>query len=254
MTKYLIAFLSLFITLAIQAQENELLKGKITNEALGEISINIINLTQKTGTTNTLNGSFQIEVTENDTLLFSSIQYDKLKVNISKEILEKGFLEVYLDPNVNELAEVNINNYGLTGSLSQDTKNIKTYTATGFGLPVSKKPPLTQTERRIYSATHSNGIIPVDYLISAISGRLKYLKQIKANEDLRVLVDTTIATFPPEFFTDYLHIIENLRYSFVYYCAEKHNLKYVIKTGNELDLIQYFEKIAIEFLKLQEQK
>ena len=135
--------------------------------------------------------------------------------------------------------------------MSLDTKNIKTYTAQGFGLPVSKKPPLTQTESRIYSATHSQGLIPLDYLISAISGRLKFLKQVKANEDLRILVDSTIETFPKEFFTANLHISEDLIYRFVYYCAESHNLKYVIKTGNELDLIQYFEKVAVEFLELQ---
>jgi len=254
MIKYLIALFLITFSFSIQAQENILLKGKIKNDALGEISINIINLTQKTGTTNSLNGNFEIKVIENDTLLFSSIQYDKLKIRISKEILENGFLEVTLQENVNELEEVNINNYGLTGSLTQDTKNIKTYTAAGFGLPVSKKPPLTQAERRIYSATHSSGGLPVDYLINVISGRLKYLKQIKENQDLSILVNTTIETFPPEFFTDYLHLSEDLIYRFVYYCAEQHNLKYVIKTGNELDLIKFFEKISEEFLQLQKEE
>ena len=55
-------------------QEKSLLKGKILTQD-GEISsINIINLTSEFGTTNRADGRFEIEVSVNDTLLFSSVQ------------------------------------------------------------------------------------------------------------------------------------------------------------------------------------
>ncbi len=86
MYKFYISLLIFILSFSNYAQENVLLKGKIQNKNLGEISINIINLTQKTGTTNAQNGNFQIEVEENDTLLFSSIQYDKLKSVVFQKI------------------------------------------------------------------------------------------------------------------------------------------------------------------------
>ncbi|WP_034888995.1 hypothetical protein [Gillisia sp. Hel_I_29] len=252
MYKLLFLILSFFLFIGIgYAQNDVLLKGKINNQTLGEISVNIINITQQTGTINTENGGFEIAVAENDTLLFSSIPYKRLEIKIDKEIIGSGYLEVTLQDNVNELDAVNINNYRLSGNLSQDTKDIKTITAFSVGLPVSKKPPLTQAERRIYSATHSSSGLPVDYLINLISGRLKELKKIKENQDLSILVNKTIETFPSEFFAEHLKISEDLIYRFIYYAAEERNLKYVVETGNELDLIQYFEKIAEDFLQLQ---
>lgn len=252
MYKLFFLILSFFLFIGVSyAQNDALLKGKISNQNLGEISVNIINITQKTGTINTANGGFEIAVKENDTLLFSSIPYKRLEIKIDKEIFDSGYLEVTLQDNVNELDAVNINNYRLSGNLSQDTKDIKTITAFSVGLPVSKKPPLTQAERRIYSATHSSSGLPVDYLINLISGRLKELKKIKENQDLSILVNKTIETFPIEFFAEHLKISEDLIYRFMYYAAEERNLKYVVETGNELDLIQYFEKIAEDFLQLQ---
>ncbi|QED36262.1 hypothetical protein FK178_00290 [Antarcticibacterium arcticum] len=107
------------------SQNPVLLEGRILAEELESSTIHIINISRKTGTVNEKEGDFRILVRQGDTLLFSSIQYVNREVEISAEILQKGFLEISLSEDVNVLAEVNLRNTKLTGNLNTDLDNIK---------------------------------------------------------------------------------------------------------------------------------
>ncbi|MFN4764511.1 carboxypeptidase-like regulatory domain-containing protein [Gillisia sp. Q332] len=106
-------------------QENTLLKGTIKAPLLESASVHVINKTQKTGTVNSASGNFQLLVKTGDTLLFSSIQYQKLEVIISAEINQEGNLSIKLKEDINQLAEVNISNIQLTGNINTDLNNIE---------------------------------------------------------------------------------------------------------------------------------
>ncbi len=106
------------------SQNPILLEGKIQAPGLESSSIHIINVSQKTGTVNDAGGGFKILVRQNDTLLFSSIQYVNREVVISGDLLEKGFLEISLTEDVNVLAEVTLSNTKLTGNINTDLDNI----------------------------------------------------------------------------------------------------------------------------------
>lgn len=113
------------LTFPAFSQQNKPLSGKIIAENLEVSTVHIINKTQKTGTINTSSGNFSIQVRENDTLLFSSIQYNNLEILITAEVLKKELLSVILTEDVNELSEVNLSNHNLTGNLNTDLANIK---------------------------------------------------------------------------------------------------------------------------------
>ncbi|UJH91093.1 hypothetical protein LZ575_20970 [Antarcticibacterium sp. 1MA-6-2] len=70
-------FLFLFFSIYCQSQVVNL-SGKVFADSLEESTLHIINISRGTGTLNTATGSFLIEVQENDTLWFSSVQYEKL--------------------------------------------------------------------------------------------------------------------------------------------------------------------------------
>ena len=106
------------------SQENVQLEGKILAPGLENSSIHIINISQKTGTVNNAAGIFKIPVKVGDTLLFSSIQYTNREVGITRAMLDKNYLEVTLEEDVNVLAEVNISNIKLTGNINTDLDNI----------------------------------------------------------------------------------------------------------------------------------
>lgn len=107
------------------SQENKPLPGKIIAPNLEESTVHVINKTQGTGTLNTSSGNFKIQVRENDTLLFSSVQYHILEIPVTAEILTRELLIVNLTEVVNELPEMNISNLSLTGRLDTDLANMK---------------------------------------------------------------------------------------------------------------------------------
>lgn len=124
--KILLTAVIIFISFPAFSQNSISLKGKIiTADTLEGSSVHIINLTQRTGTVNTNAGIFNIEVEENDILLFSSIEYERKEIQITPKIFQIGYLEVDLVPAINALDDVNLSNITLTGNLSTDLENIK---------------------------------------------------------------------------------------------------------------------------------
>ncbi|WP_373057036.1 hypothetical protein [Zunongwangia sp. H14] len=253
----LLAFLFI-ISFSAFSQETIQLKGKIINDSLEGSFINIINKSLKTGTINSSSGEFTIKVRQKDTLVFSSIQYEKLEVPVSPLIYQSGYLEVKLVTGVNQLDEVKISNITLSGALGADIGNMDTYSVSGFGIPNLNKQPMTAAERRLHSAsswnpgvTGSGGAVGLDPLLNAISGRTKKLKKIVANEKLQSIVEQGMDAFPVDFFVEDLKIPEDEIVNFVYYCAENHQLKYLLEEEKRLDLLEFYQKYAVEFLNLQ---
>src|SRR5690606_32840253 len=137
--------------------------GKILTDSLEESTIHIININQQTGTTNTSSGIFEIRVRENEVLFFSSVQYKIEEILITKEIINEGFLNVNLIFLVNELEEVNISDIKFSGNLARDLPAMETINIYNLGVPLTTKPPPTQEDRRLYTATHSaGGIVSFD--------------------------------------------------------------------------------------------
>ncbi|MDT0689446.1 hypothetical protein RM549_06595 [Salegentibacter sp. F188] len=258
MLKYLFVLI-LFIPFLCSAQERIQLKGKITNDSLDGSYINIINKTSNIGTINSSSGEFQIQVREKDTLEFSSIQYEKLEVVVTPLLMEAGYLRVLLVPGISELDEVKISNIDLTGDLSRDIGNMNTFSISQFGIPNANRKALSAAERRLHAATTTSvstsvsgggagGAVGLDPLINAITGRTKKLKKVVANEKLQQMVEKGVAAFSTRFFVEELKIPEDKIINFVYYCAENHQLKYLLKDENRLDLLEFYIKYAPEFL------
>ena len=126
MKKGLFATISL-LSLAGFSQENDMLRGKIVTDTLQSQSINIINLTKGLGTINDEVGYFQIKATEGDTIIFSSIQHYQKAYIVTKKDLKKANLAIQLETKVNELDEVTVSQYDLSGEAKEDIKKIETF-------------------------------------------------------------------------------------------------------------------------------
>ncbi|MDT0648716.1 hypothetical protein [Autumnicola edwardsiae] len=262
MLKPCLALILLLLPFLNFAQESIQLKGKITNDSLEGSFINIINTTTNTGTINSASGEFEIRVRLNDTLQFSSIQYEKLEVAITPIIMEAEYLKVLLVPGISELDEVKISNIDLTGNLNRDIGNMDAYSISQFGIPNANRETLSAAERRLQAATSTSvstsllgggagGAVGLDPLFNAISGRTKKLKKIVANEKLQQMVEKGVDAFSTRFFVEELKIPEDKIINFVYYCAENHQLKYLLKDEKRLDLLEFYMKYAPVFLGLK---
>lgn len=229
------------------SQDKIMLEGRITADSIEKSRINIHNITKNTGTTNSDSGRFKIEVQENDILLFSSIQYEKVQIKISKEDIAKNFLIVELIEKVIDLDEVLVSKIDLSGNLSRDIEEIKTYNYYE-GIPTSKVPRLTHIGRQLFTAKDGD----IDPLLNMISGRLQMLEKANEIEQLTIAVQKGIDVVGSSFFTEDLQIPNEEIINFVYYCARAPSYKSLISEENYLELIVLFKEKAPGFKEIRE--
>ena len=220
-----------------------LLQGKIITAGEEAGNIHIINITKNTGTTSDVNGNFEIRVNENDTLLFTGIQYERQEKIISEDIFKDKFIAVVLKEAVNQMDEVNLSNLSLTGRLNTDLDQIKTFNKYNLGIQLNTVSLPSQQDRRIYTASSSS----LDLLINVLSGRLKKLKKEQEVSRLIALVYRAEKSLPEDFFTDNLELSENDIVNFLYFCAEQSGLKAELDNVNKLDLMEYFQEMKVRY-------
>ena len=147
-------------------------------------NIHIINKTARVFTISNQAGNFKISAKINDTLVFSSVQHQTKILVIDENILINKRVNVFLEEHINELDEVFVGKF-LTGDLLSDINNSEGEPPINFydvGIPGYTGKIATQSERRLNEATTGGGIIPLNPILNAISGRTKMLKQQVALE------------------------------------------------------------------------
>ena len=237
MRKALFVSLLLLISFSAYSQEAVLLKGQIIADSLEGSFINIVNLSQETGVVNNEQGKFEIEVQENDTLYFSSVQYEAREVIITRDILQQGLLEVRLFHLMNQLAEVQISDVKLTGNLERDLANIKTFNQLDVGIPYPTRPRLTSVERKLFTASSTS----LDLLLNLLNGKVKMLKKARENQQLAGLVDKGMNSLPLSIYVEELEIPEEHVINFVCFCAEDPAFKSLVYQENPLELLEYYQ-------------
>ena len=212
--RYWIFLVIIFFNISpVFSQERQELLGKITNDSIGETFINIVNITAETGTVNEPDGRFGILVRENDSILFSSVQFQKEYIVITRKILDEGFLEVTLTEEINQLETVHLSNIKLIGNLESDIKHMKVKPLM-FIPPPRKK--LTMAQRRMGSYGGGLGA-----LIGMINGDLKYLKKAQGNYELQAEAQQLLETIPKSIFTEDFGLEEWEIINFMFYCARR---------------------------------
>lgn len=86
--------------------------------------ITIYNRSSNRGTITNDKGEFFLEVTENDVIEISALQFEKQTVSITKEIIQLKLLKIYLVEHVNQLNAVLLR-HGLSGNLTLDINNVE---------------------------------------------------------------------------------------------------------------------------------
>lgn len=245
--------LLLFTVSPLFAQKNIQLKGTVSAPFLEEASIHIINSTQKTGTLNSDSGSFEILVTENDVLLFSSIQYKNATVRITSEIIEKGTLAISLEEDLFVLDEVNISNIALTGNIMADVAQIPIVrnmpVNLNFGdiknmqFEADINDPLEAPRNRAFE---NNTIMKPGVNLFGLVGIAVGLLGIKEKAAIRAYKSPALTSnkqlrklFQDDFFTETLQVEKDFIDDFIYY-ADDNGLRDILgKPGNQLALLEF---------------
>lgn len=243
--KLLFFFLFCLSLSAYTQQEGKLLRGRVSSSTKDVVGVVLQNISSNRAVITDMDGNFSIQVQINDTLRFSAVQFKRKTLVVNQVIFDTEFIVVPLDEFVNELQEVVVRPYNLSGDLNQDLGQLKLekdVSAEALGLPNAHSKIPTQSERKLQQATFGKfnaGMIlapPLDPIINAITGRTKMLKN-------RVKVDNTYARTQrvQGFYVDSL-IVATLKIpfekldDFMYFCEVDEAFQLLVDTHDKLKI------------------
>ncbi len=227
--------LIIFISIQFQDAFSQLveIQGKVESN-LNVENINVINKTSQFFTITDSTGRFKIRAKLNDTLLFSSIQHKPKTVIIDKNIIVLKAMRIFLEENINELDEVIVGKI-LTGNLLLDISNTEGEPPINFydvGIPGYTGKPATISERKLNEATTGSGIIPLNPIINALTGRTKMLKNRIKIDEKEALMQSIKARLAKDFFMSN-PLNGDLKMDFFYFCADDEN--FIAHCKNQTD-------------------
>ncbi|GAA4276810.1 peptidase associated/transthyretin-like domain-containing protein [Aquimarina mytili] len=238
-----IVFVTL-ITFYGYSQEITILHGKIVVDALQPEAIHILNQTQNLGVISNRDGFFAIRAKQGDTIVVSSIQYALKRYVVQQKDLHTDDFEIRLEMAVNELEEVRISQYTLSGKLENDILNIPTHTE---NLPFWNAAEL----KRMGVGTFDDAQSPVQNLVlndemsatqvdfmaigKIIGGLFKNGNKIKIKETPITITDL----YSQEFFIEGLRIPEEEYYNFLDYLNEQPGIMLALQSPDKLKTLEY---------------
>lgn len=245
----LLSVLSILLGVQLSwSQETEII-GQVFGEDNVE-NVHVINKSSKHFTITNSEGRFKMLVKIYDTLTFSAIQYKEKQIVVNQEILNTKALKVFLEEQVNELNEVIVGKI-MTGDLGSDMKNFSEKPDINFydvGIPGYKGKPKTQQERRLYEATTGGGIVPLNPIINAITGRTKQLKEFVKLERRDNLLYEIISRLSNDFLSLY-PLEEDNEMDFFYFCSDAPEFEDRCKGKTDVEVFEYLEEKYKQYQK-----
>ncbi len=248
-------FFLIFFLIAINASAQSIfskLEGKVTNINKGVPDVHVMNISSNRATITDAEGLFSISTKLNDTILFSAVQYKRKTLVVSRAMLESRSIIVPLEEFINELDEVVVRPFNLSGDLSRDMNSLnkeKVYVASTLGLPNAYVKPMTQSERKLNEATTGGGLVPINPIINAISGRTKYLKKVVATQNRYARTNRVREYYADSLFVKYLNIPENKIDDFMYFCEVDNAFSAVVDSHDKLTIWEYLKLRSNAYLK-----
>ncbi len=272
--KLLFVFLITSFTSFSQIKERELIVGKIKSDSLEVENITIFNVSSNIGAITDVDGKFSINIREKDTLVIQGLAYLSTKYIVQKTDLDREILEIYLKIRVNELNEIEVSPYTLTGNLSMDTNKIKVYTPNLSGIDFSKMKPKDIRETPVTNTAMPTTLAatPVNFM-AIIGGVAKGIIQLIGSDKKKIsalekefnknrlkevaskpFAEHIKEQFSNHFFVDQLKIKNDDIPMFLAYSeTTSEELVEYLKPENHLKLIEYLISKAETFKKQQKE-
>jgi hypothetical protein len=240
--------LSLFLLtgtgLGAQTLPSKQIEGRVYSESGDVAATHVLNISAKKASITDKDGFFTITATLGDTLVFSAIQYKRKSMMVTSAMLESKLLYVPLEEVLNQLDEVIVRPYNLTGDMATDltrTEIEPLVTASTLGLPNAYVRLPTKAERELFAAT-ANPFMGFDPLINAITGRTKMLKNRIARNEKYERTQRVRAFYPDSLYTTELRIPSEKIADFMYFCEVDQAFQYLVDSHDRFKIWEYMRK------------
>ena len=198
-------------------------------------NVHVINTTKVKGTITDGNGFFQLTAKANDTLLFSYLGFETIKVKVTNDWIKNKTSKITLTEKAYALEEVVISKYNLTGYIEVDTKLIPTRENYSYSISgLTKSYELGERSPNAFSRVMSSIFNPADLLYNFFGNKpkeLRKLREMRKDDTVRNLLETK---FDRETIAVLLGIDKNEIPEILSHCNYS---KQFIETANDLQIM-----------------
>jgi len=253
-------FLIFSTTVFSQDLPRTFIRGIVVSDSLEVENITIDNITAKKVTTTDGKGNFSLMVKEKDTLVFSGVSFKSSVLIITYSHLAEEVLKIKLKVKVNELEELIVRPYTLTGNLETDTKKLKVKTielnlgGMSFSDPSPKDNKVDNALKNVMPGT-GNQYNGVDFVaLGKMIGKAVFKpkpkpKKIEFISD-KIFSEAVKEKFNASFFTQTLKLKPEEVDLFLAFCDDTSpETRSLLNPRKEFELIDFLLKKSEEYLK-----
>lgn len=245
----------LFYAFGIRAQEAipVYVKGQLMHPTLDLSNIHIVNNSRGNATITTVDGSFEIAAALDDQLFITAVQIKTREFIITQAILESSRIEIQVEPFVNELDEVVVSPYALTGRLMNDSRTApktKNLNFDDVGIPGYKgvRREKIQTVGNM-ALNLINLRLDVEAVYKHLSGYYKRLRKKRALDHKFELVLQIIQFYGLHFLMDNYALEETQVYEFVLGALENLPVEEKFTNGAHGVVLELFQNFKNKMTK-----
>jgi hypothetical protein len=230
--------LILLVSISSYGQTIHALKGRLLDgDSQNPLSnAHVINLNSVRATISNSTGHFSIPVQVNDTVYFSYVGYQSIKIKVTNDLLKGNDLEISMYESPTELGEVKLKPYQLIGVLEIDAKMVPVNKYEK--IHISGLPQTFETGApiaRVYNKPTDAIYHPVDFMYELFGKKpqqLRKLKKLRAEEELREMLEHKANR---EVLMEYIEMDKEQLNSLLDYCNYS---EYFIQNATDLQVIE----------------
>jgi len=267
MTKKLLLLLFIVTSPALFAQDIDRTKvsGKI-HVPQGEDAegISVYNISSQKGTITDADGTFEISIAENDRLQITALQYQSFTVVVDKGIVDRKVMNIFLNPAINQLEEVVVRPYDLSGNINVDVKKIPTHNVTKdwdlsyynleYGYQFEQDDKTAIKGNAAEEALHSTSLEDGANVLAILGGVAqllfpngKKISIVEEQENQSLLSNNIQQRFSKDFIAANFGIPEDKAVDFLFFAQENGLDQDLLKPQNEMQLMEFLFQKSKEY-------
>ena len=264
-------FLGLFLTgFLVIGQFSKISEGKVISKNKDITGVVVQNISNNKTTITAADGSFSIAVSLNDTLVFSAVQFKRKILPVTATVYNSSFFTVPLEEFVNQLDEVVVKPYNLSGNLNEDLLGLdlgKDVSAEALELPNASVKIKTQSERRLFEADNGKFVtfgnykldstfnpmvmVNLNKILNRVTGRTKKLKKHVALDKAYKTTQMVEASFVDSLLVSHLKIPQENFYEFIQFCELDSSFNGLAQGNDELKLWEFLIEKSNHFREIK---
>lgn len=226
--------------------------------------ISVYNISSQYGTITNADGTFDLAVAKNDRVQITALQYQSFTVIVDKGIVDRKKMNIFLNPSVNQLEEVVVRPYDLSGNINVDVKKIPTYNVTKdwdlsyenleYGYTFVPDDKTAVPGNAAEEALHGNALKNGANILALLGGvgqllfpKGKKITLVEKQETQSAISNNLQEQYSREFIKDNFGIPDEKAVDFLFFAQENGLDQNLLKPQNEMQLMEFLFKKSKEY-------